>query len=95
MKSELIEHLAQLNIKQQAKVLVYVKSIIEGQERLDLLIDPAIQQMIPNAFICMVNRVGGEVVLPGTEIDSTGDYLMYMEGVDDNTALKFIIRKKS
>ena len=66
-----------------------------GQELANPATKAAIEGMLKQLLIVLVNRLGGEIVVPVQEIDATDGFLLTMKLVDNRTAFRFSIARKS
>jgi hypothetical protein len=63
----------------------------------DNVLDDALRRMLPQLVIVLINRLGGEFVIPVAEIDGTHPYLMSFgaEGTEgEGRSLRFVVSKK-
>lgn len=54
----------------------------------------AINAMLPQLLIVLVNRLGGAVDIPVGEIDGTGKFNMAMQVDNERRYFRFVVRKK-
>jgi hypothetical protein len=66
-----------------------------GQELADPQAKAAIEMMLKQLLIVLVNRLGGDVHVPVSEVDATSGFLFHMQIVDGNTAFRFIAERTS
>ena len=54
----------------------------------------AIMAMLPQLLIVLVNRLGGDITVPVSEVDDTGKFNLAMAVDPETRAFQFVVRKK-
>lgn len=54
----------------------------------------AIESMKSQLLIVLVNRLGGEIDIPVSEIDATERFVLALQVIDDGKAFKFKVLEK-
>lgn len=74
------------------------RQMLAAHEELQKHADPEARAMIEvmkgQLLIVLVERLGGDVVVPASEIDATGDHLL-MFSADDAGRFRFSIQRKN
>ena len=60
-----------------------------------LAISPEMEAMKNQLIIVLVNRLGGDVKVPVSEIDATGQYMLMLEPDHVDRSFRFVVKKKS
>ena len=54
----------------------------------------ALMRTLPQLLIVLINRLGGEVTVPATEIDGTGKFNLAMQLDPETRTFTFVVRRK-
>ena len=60
-----------------------------------LVVSPEMEAMKNQLIIALVNRLGGDVKVPASEIDATGQYMLMLEPDHVDRSFRFVVKKKS
>lgn len=67
---------------------------MEKKPQLNQQASQAIEAMLKQLLIVLVNRMGGEIKIPASEIDNTGDFYLTLESDPDSKEFTFKVFKK-
>ena len=59
-----------------------------------LAISPEMEAMKNQLIIVLINRLGGDVSIPVSEIDATGQFMLMLEPDHAKREFRFIVEKK-
>ena len=59
-----------------------------------LAISPEMEAMKNQLIIALINRLGGDVSIPVSEIDATGQFMLMLEPDHVKREFRFVVEKK-